>query len=240
MIEWLRNERIDPEIELSGRRLPIALKRMARAKRLTLRLAPDGSEVRLTLPRWCAGKEALAFVHARREWLESELAKIPEHRPPSAGGTLRYRGDDIAIDWNVALPRKPALGEGTIALGGPAETLPKRLQRWLESEARTLLHDDMTYYCGQRGLDVPQLALSRAQRRWGSCSTGGIVRINWRLVQAPDFVRRSVVAHEVAHLVHFDHSQAFKALLAEIYEGDIAEADLWLKANGRMLYRSFG
>ena len=38
-------------------------------------------------------------------------------------------------------------------------------------------------------------------------------RINWRLVMAPDPVRRSVVAHEVAHLVHFDHSPAFHALL---------------------------
>ena len=43
--------------------------------------------------------------------------------------------------------------------------------------------------------------MSRAQRRWGSCSDRKAIRINWRLVQAPDFVRRSVVAHEVGHHV---------------------------------------
>ncbi|MEC7398577.1 MAG: M48 family metallopeptidase, partial [Pseudomonadota bacterium] len=90
------------------------------------------------------------------------------------------------------------------------------------------------------GIAAPPLRLSRAQRRWGSCSSSGTVRINWRLVQAPDAVRRSVVAHEVAHLVHFDHSPAFHALLAELYEGDQHEADAWLKTKGRTLYADFG
>ena len=84
------------------------------------------------------------------------------------------------------------------------------------------------------------LSLSRAQRRWGSCSGHGTIRVNWRLVQAPDEVRRSVVAHEVAHLVHFDHSRAFHALLGELYEGDLAAANRWLKQHGRTLYTAFG
>jgi predicted metal-dependent hydrolase len=49
-----------------------------------------------------------------------------------------------------------------------------------------------------------------------------------------------VVAHEVAHLVHFDHSPAFHALLGEIYEADIRIADQWLREHGRGLYASFG
>ena len=57
---------------------------------------------------------------------------------------------------------------------------------------------------------------------------------------APDHVRRSVVAHEVAHLVHFDHSPAFHALLGELYEGDLRQADHWLKREGRRLYAAFG
>ena len=39
---------------LAGRAVPIALKRHPTARRLTMRLAPDGSEVRITLPRWAA------------------------------------------------------------------------------------------------------------------------------------------------------------------------------------------
>jgi predicted metal-dependent hydrolase len=57
---------------------------------------------------------------------------------------------------------------------------------------------------------------------------------------APDHVRRSVVAHEVAHLIHFDHSPAFHAALAGIFDGDIAVANRWLKHEGRSLYALFG
>ena len=240
MIDWLRKEAIDPHIELDGRTLPIALKRHPRARRLTLRLAPDGSEVRLTLPRWCASKEALAFVHARKDWLEGELEKVPQRIPPQPGGTVQYRGQEVALHWARELPRNPALDGTRLEIGGPEASLTQRLQRWLENEARQLMTRDLAEYCAAAGVEQPKLALSRAQRRWGSCSTSGTVRINWRLIQAPDPVRRSVVAHEVTHLVHFDHSPAFKEMLGGLFEGDVANADQWLKENGRSLYAAFG
>ena len=82
--------------------------------------------------------------------------------------------------------------------------------------------------------------LTNARRRWGSCARDGTIRINWRLVMAPPYVRRSVVAHEVAHLVHFDHSPAFHAFLGEIYEADIRMANRWLKREGKSLYLPLG
>jgi predicted metal-dependent hydrolase len=127
-----------------------------------------------------------------------------------------------------------------LRIGGSAESLATRLQRWLESEAQRLLEGDLAFYCERAGHAAPPLRLSRAQRRWGSCSDRKAIRINWRLVQAPDTVRRSVVAHEVAHLTHFDHSPAFHALLRALFEEEIGAADGWLKAHGRSLYATFG
>ncbi len=82
--------------------------------------------------------------------------------------------------------------------------------------------------------------LSRATRRWGSCAHDGTIRLNWRLVMAPDSVRRSVVAHEVAHLLHMDHSPRFHAALNALFENDIDVANQWLKREGRSLYVPFG
>ena len=240
MIGWLARADREPTIEVSGRALPIALRRNARARRLTLQLAPDGSEVRLTLPRWCPEREALAFAHARTGWLADQLARVPQQRSPEPGGTLHYRGNELAIEWRADASRTPRLDQDRIVLGGPIERLGQRLQRWLEREAARLVADDLAFYAARAGIAAPALRLTRAQRRWGSCSTSGTVRINWRLVQAPDHVRRSVVAHEVAHCLHFDHSTAFHAELARLFEGDIAEADRWIKTHGRSLYASFG
>lgn len=240
MIDWLRREALEPQIELDGRTLPIALQRNRRAKRLTLRLAPDGSEVRITLPHWCRSAEAIAFAHARREWLATQLAKVPPPRDPTRDGTLLYRGRNIALDWSEEAPRRALLENDTLTIGGPADTLGRRLQRWLEAEALSLFAQDARDYCQRGELERAEVKLTRARRRWGSCSSEGVLRLNWRLVQAPDSVRRSVVAHEVAHLVHFDHSPAFHALLGRLYEDDIERANRWLSRHGRELYAAFG
>ena len=240
MIDWLRREALEPEIEISGRVLPIELNRNRRAKRLTLRLAPDGSAVRITLPHWCPSVEALAFAHARADWLGKQLAKVPERRDPLGEGRLTYCGRELSIDWSSNHSRKPLLEPTCLHVGGPQETLTKRLQRWLEAEAQRLFAQDAQDYCRRADLPVADVRLTRAKRRWGSCSSEGVLRLNWRLVQAPDFVRRSVVAHEVAHLVHFDHSPAFHALLGDLFEGEIEHANAWLSQHGRTLYAAFG
>jgi len=244
MIDWLRRGREDPRVTIGGRDVPLAIRRHPRATRLTMRLAPDGSEVRITLPKWGRTADALVFAHKRIDWLEGQLAAVPRAAPPEPGGTVPHRGRPLAIDWRPGLPRKPALEDGRLCLGGPAETVPARVRRWLETEALRLLGEDLAHYCERARVPVPRLRLSRAVRRWGSCSSPkndtSCIRVNWRLVQAPDAVRRSVVAHEVAHLVHFDHSPAFRALLAELFEGDLKAADGWLRQHGRGLYAPFG
>ncbi|MFD2578402.1 YgjP-like metallopeptidase domain-containing protein [Novosphingobium colocasiae] len=89
-----------------------------------------------------------------------------------------------------------------------------------------------------------------ASRRVWRCPTpggaGAVARLTGRSGSTggsswpPDAVRRSVVAHEVAHLIHFDHSPAFHAALAELFEGSVDEANRWLSRQGRTLYLPFG
>lgn len=241
MIDWLRRSSRDaPQVEVSGRILPIVLRRTAQARRMTMRLAPDGTEVRITLPRWGRTDDAIDFARKRSSWLAGQLAAVPEAAELGHGATLPYLGEPRTISHDPTAPRRIRLEEDLLHVGGPAESLSARLTRWLEGEARRLLTEDLTHYCAVAEQPVPRLMLSRARRRWGSCAHDGTIRINWRLVMAPEFVRRSVVAHEVAHLVHFDHSPDFHAVLAEIYEHDLSAANRWLKRQGRQLYLPLG
>ena len=241
MIDWLkRSARDEPTIAIGGQVLPIAVRRLAQARRMTLRLAPDGSEVRVSIPRWARTAEALAFARGRADWLAEQLAAAPPPAPPQPGGDIAFRGGALRIEHVVQGRRRPELADGAIRIGGPSDALGHRLRRWLEDQARTLIAADLAEYCARADRPLPRLALANARRRWGSCGPDGAIRINWRLVMAPDFVRRSVVAHEVAHLVHFDHGPRFHAVLAELFEGDIAAANAWLRREGRTLYASFG
>lgn len=244
MIDWLRRAPADPVLELAHGALPITIRRHARATRLTMRLAPDGSEVRITLPRWGSTRDALAFAVERTSWVEAQLARLPQLVEVTPGMNLPFRGQHLLLNWQAKAPRRPQLLAESLHVGGPQDTIPARVRRWLEGEALRHLADDLAFYCDRAGQAPPQLRLSRAHQRWGSCtgerSTGRCIRINWRLIMAPDPVRRSVVAHEVAHLTHFDHSPGFYALLDQLFEADLPAADRWLKREGRGLYSVFG
>jgi predicted metal-dependent hydrolase len=249
MIGWLRNAWRNPppappdptvQIEVGEHLLPVHLRRVRHARRMTLRLAADGSAVRISLPPWVPAHEALAFARSRRDWLAAQMARLPAQQPLGPDSVIGWRGRDVRVEWRANAPRRVRREADTIIVGGPQAGLAARVQRWLEGEARDALADDLAHYCARIGRAVPALALSRARRRWGSCATDGTIRINWRLIMAPDAVRRSVVAHEVAHLVHFDHSPAFHACLGDLFEGDVAAANAWLRRHGPALYLPFG
>ena len=248
MIDWLRRAGhprppAPPErrsLIVAGRELPVAIRTLRTARRMTLRIAPDGSEARITMPPWGRSGEALAFARERSEWLALQLAAVTPRAAPGIGEALAYRGERVTIAWSAGAPRRPVLDDGAVLLGGPRDSLERRLHRWLESEALRLFAQDVADFAAAADVATPRVLLSRARRRWGSCTSDGTVRLNWRLVMAPDFVRRSVVAHEIAHLVHFDHGTRFHAFLGAIYDGDLAAANRWLKREGRNLYTAFG
>ena len=56
----------------------------------------------------------------------------------------------------------------------------------------------------------PTQVLIRSQRkRWGSCSSDGSIRLNWRIIMAEPALIDYVVVHELAHLAVMDHSPRF-------------------------------
>ena len=227
-------------IAVGGQKLPLVIRKLAHARQMSLRLSPDGREVRVSIPQWGRVRDAEEFALSRSEWLARHLAAQPQPTVIQPGASVPFRGDLLTIAWGETLPRRAKILTDRIELGGPHASLGPRLQRALETEARRLFAEDVAHFCARAGEQEPRLMLSRAQRRWGSCSADRTIRLNWRLVMAPDAVRRSVVAHEVAHLAHFDHSAAFHAALARIYDNDLDAANAWLKRDGRGLYAAFG
>ena len=72
--------------------------------------------------------------------------------------------------------------------------------------------------------------------RWGSCSSSAALNFSWRLILAPPYVLDYLAAHEVAHIVHMNHSPLFWALTRRLFP-DTDRAEAWLKAHGSGLHR---
>lgn len=89
-------------------------------------------------------------------------------------------------------------------------------------------------YCEVTGLKYSKFSLSKARRRWGSCSSNGNIRFNWRLVLSPLPVIDYVVVHELMHLVVKNHSKKFWNKVGELIPNYKIQRK-WLRANGRLL-----
>ena len=203
---------------------PLVVNVDPRARRLKLRLDPRRRRLVLTCPPRTSRRAALDWAARQRDWAASEIARIPAGEPLEPGATIPFAGGEVRLEWDSAAPRAPILSDGTLTFGGPAESFDSRVRRWLRAEALRLLSADTAEAAARAEVTVVSVSVGDADTRWGSCSSAGAIRYNWRLVLAPPAVRRWVVAHEVAHRVHMNHGPAFKRLEQDIYGGDVAAA----------------
>jgi len=154
------------------------------ARRYLLRVL-DERTVRVTLPRWGSKREASAFLDRERGWIERERQKIID----SVGRRVETRAPASTLD--VRLP--------------PADLLTR---------ARIELPARVNQLAIKHGLAVSRTSVRNQRSRWGSCSRGGHICLNWRLVTMPDWVRDYVIIHELMHLKRMDHSPRFWKLVA--------------------------
>jgi len=102
------------------------------------------------------------------------------------------------------------------------------------SRARRELPERLLALAAQHGLTVARISVRNQRWRWGSCSRGGHVCLNWRLVTVPDWVRDYVLLHELMHLKRMDHSRKFWQLVAGACPG-YQQARTWLRAHDSLL-----
>jgi predicted metal-dependent hydrolase len=67
--------------------------------------------------------------------------------------------------------------------------------------------------------------------RWASCSPGGALNFHWKCMMAPVTILDDIVVHELAHLIHANHTKAFWNEVDEVMS-DFQERKEWLRANG--------
>jgi len=217
--------------------LPIAIRVHPRARRLKLRLDEQRELLLLTVPPRGSRRSAVEWAASQRPWVETQLSRRDAGVALEPGAVIPFEGTEIRLEWIEGGSRTPSISAGILSCGGPREAFGQRIERWLRARARDALSAD-TAECARRAVvTVRSVSIGDAGTRWGSCSSSGSIRYNWRLVLAPLDVRRWVVAHEVAHRVHMNHGPKFKALESALFDGDADAARLLLRRIGPGLKR---
>jgi hypothetical protein len=217
--------------------LPIEIRPIRNARRMRLRLDEARGVLKLTCPVRTSRRTAIRWALGQREWIETQLARRGDHEPFVPGAIIPLEGTDVLLVADPAALRTAVRDGDRLVVGGLETGFARRVEACLRARALDVMSAEVAEYSTRANVTARAVAIGDAATRWGSCSSNGRIRLSWRLILASPEVRRFVVAHEVAHLRHLDHGQAFRALEAELVGPGLAAAKAALKREGPRLRR---
>lgn len=227
----------------AGETYRVQIKRVANARRFTLRVRAATRDVVLTLPPRGSLPRAKVFVEKHAGWVGTRLARLPAPTPFGPGALVPLRGLLHEIVHRPGArgtvwiePPPENTGHPKLCVTGEEPFVARRVQDYLMREAKRDLAEAVVRHTQAAGVKARRICLRDTTTRWGSCSSAGSLNFSWRLIMAPAFVLDYLAAHEVAHLVHMNHSAAFWGLAAQLAP-ELERAEAWLKVHGAGLMR---
>lgn len=227
-------------ITLAGERLIYTVRRSRRAKHLLLQVDGNG-QVEVVMPWWVPAHQAASLVRSKQRWLRRQRTKrvVPPPRLPwHDGSQLPYLDEQLIL----RLRRDPKRQRATVVRQGQVlyVTLPDRgsvrevLEAWYARQARIFFTRAAQALADHLGVTVERVSIGNHKTQWGSCGPMGQLSFNWRLLLGPKWVAQYVSVHEVAHLVHHNHSSRYWAVVEKLYP-DHRQARRWLRQQAEEL-----
>lgn len=235
-----------PEVVLAGRAVPYVLVRNPRSRHVRMSLTPEG--LRVSAPTRLPQSEVDRAVASKERWLlrHSDMLVPRAPAPLLDGMALPFLDGEVELGVRYATRASVAFRpeEGRIAVAVPRSSeAPAQVRDLVERGYRGVAREWFAWACGHFGEQVgahpESISVRDPRTRWGSCSARGTVSLSWRLMMAPARVAEYVVVHELAHLVHLDHSADFWGLVDRVRPDHRAES-AWLRDHGSWLWASPG
>jgi predicted metal-dependent hydrolase len=227
---------------LLGTAIQCRLRRSDRARRLRFVVDRTG-DLTVVLPRRFPLGEVPPALEEQARWIVRTIQRARERtRAPGPrlenGSEIRLFGVPYVLRFAEGRsPDSPArvwIEAGEIVVRVPPfhpRTAVELLRLWLRAHAARAIRARVDALNALLGFPLKRVTIRDQRTKWGACSAGGSVSLNWRLALAPPEVLDYVILHELCHLRELNHSQRFWALLASV-RPDYRRERAWLKENG--------
>jgi len=214
---------------------PLKVIKSPRAKRLTLRIDSKDRLAMLSLPPRCTQKQAISFIEKHQDWVIESLSKLPQMQRFSSGQQISLFGKNIIIQHAPEKRWGARVENGVLYVSGSSEFTHRRVKDYIKKQAQKTFLNLSQKLAKKINCQVNDVVIKDTKSRWGSCSSLNNINYNWRLALAPQEVIDYIVAHEVSHLAHQDHSEEFWECVASLCPNYQKGQD-WLKQHGKELY----
>ena len=214
----------------------IQLKKLKRARRLTLRICHITGEVKITTPLNIKMSSLKGFIDKNAPWILAQRKTIQSPIKIDAGTSIPMFGVEkqILVDHNCHDNYK--ISNQSLILPQTHLNVKKQIKSTLLQIAEDYFVETCNKYSQKLNTSFAQLSIRDPKSRWGSCSSQKRLMFSWRLIMAPNSVSSYVAAHEVAHLLHLNHSCDFWSIV-ELISPDYPAQRNWLRKNGRSLHK---
>jgi predicted metal-dependent hydrolase len=224
-----------------GRRVDVLRVRDPRSRRIKLSVDERGARLSLPLRASLVAGERFLFEH--RDWLTAQFAAQAhagiESLQRDATSRLPLRGEMLPLRWQSARASRLELDDdGALLFRAPASAGDAALQRALrdfyEAQARADIGRWLPKYIAGLPRAPRRIVFKRTSSQWGSLAPDGTLMLDLALVLARPSAFEYVLAHELCHLLHHDHSRRFWREVEARFPAWRDERD-WFHAEGRRI-----
>ena len=207
---------------------------------VSLKITPKGLIV--NAPILMTNYKIDQLLQKKSKWIQKKLLLTSHNEEPfeiQNGEKFKIFDKELIIRLRV--------GENNISIEGDQcsvsfKNLSDRLKLkknfliWIKKYALKYFTQRVEDLFKKNNLKVQATLISNAKTRWGTCNSRKEIRLNWRLIQSPQFVIDYVICHELSHLKFMNHSSDFWQQVQLLFP-NYKEAKLYLKENEFKLYR---
>lgn len=165
-----------------------------------------------------------SFLEERRNWVDQTVARVRKEnaqiseRQYADGEHFRFLGVEYPLRIVESASRPLLFESEEFHLFQHSRHRARALFAiWYRREAKRILEERTALLSNRHRLRPGRISIKDMRSRWGSCGSNGSLNFNMRLVMAPISVIDYVVAHELAHLLHRNHSRVFWDMVAMMH-----------------------
>ena len=178
-------------------------------KYLRLKVRQSG-EISLSIPLRTKENHILEFLEKNLEWLRKTSAKIKAKNSAKNENQVEFLG----LNYELIIDKK-ASGV-SIELFSIKAASKADFRRFCDQKAKELLNASIARFAPLIARPINHISFKHMRTRWGSCNKAkGYINLNLDLITKKKEFIEYVVLHELAHLVHANHSKDFYALISK-------------------------
>lgn len=212
------------------------LRRSGRHKTASLYIERDG-KVTVIVPDYLTDSQIDELIELKRSWIYKGLAEWRDlnasrvQREFVNGEGFPYLGKFYRLRFVERQSAPLTLSGGYFCLRSDVVNPKAAFRDFYREKGMERIPGRVAAYTAKLGLEAPSVRVMELKNRWASCSPNGNLTFHWRALMAPRTVLDYIVAHEVVHLVHPNHTEAFWGTLDRILP-DYHDRKEWLRQKG--------